>query len=122
MNENIYIMPDVSILKAIGEKFRFLRLRRNITQKQLAEDTQLSLSTIKKIEKGEIASFDSFLRVLRMLHKLDCLTALVEEEDLTPSEYYKLRQSAKKHLRKRATKAKTQSKSQIPTQNTFSKW
>ncbi|MBQ9287327.1 MAG: hypothetical protein IJ212_02715 [Bacteroidaceae bacterium] len=55
------------------------------------------------MEKGEIKSFDSFLRILRTLGKLDVLQPLVDEEQLSPSEYYELVQSrAAKHQRKRA--------------------
>lgn len=106
IKENIYILSDVSISKLIGEKFKYLRLRQNITQKQLAEDTQLSLSTIKKIEKGEIASFNAFIRIARILGKLDVLSPLVEEEKLSPMEYYKLEQIHKKHERQRASSPK----------------
>ena len=118
MEENIYILSDSAISRKLGEKFRFLRLRQNITQRQLAEDTQLSLSTIKKIEKGEIASFDSFIRVLRMLGKLDELGPLVKEEGLSPNEYFELTQIAKKKIRLRASK----SKQTHPKGQKISKW
>ena len=39
----------------------------------------------QKIEKGEIGSFDSLLRVLRTLGKLDVFQPLVDEEQLSPS-------------------------------------
>ena len=104
MNENIYILSDSEIEKRIGEKFRTLRLRQNETQLKMAEESQLSLSTIKKIEKGDIASFDSFLRLLRMVGKLDVLNPLIEDEGLSPTEYYELSLQAKKKERKRASK------------------
>ena len=59
------------------------------------------MSSLKKIEKGEIGSFDSLLRVLRTLGKLDVLQPLVDEEHLSPSEYYNLVHTAK-HQRQRA--------------------
>ena len=59
-------------------------------------------SSVKKIEKGEIRSFDSLLRLLRTLGKLDVLQSLVEEEQLSPNEYYQLVQSSKTNQRKRA--------------------
>ena len=106
MNENIYILSDTEIEKRIGEKFRSLRLRQNETQVRMAEESQLSLSTIKKIEKGEMASFDSFIRMLRITGKLDVLTPLLEDEGLSPTEYYELSLLAKKKERKRASKTK----------------
>lgn len=101
MND-IYLLTDRSILQRIGEKLKALRLKQNITQQSLAEAANVSLSTVKKIEKGEIRSFDAFLRMLRTLGKLDALQQLVEEEQLSPSEYYDMVQASKTHLRKRA--------------------
>ena len=63
MNENIYMLPDTVIAQKIGKKLRHMRLRQNYTQQKLGEDAQVSLSTIKKIEHGEIGSFDSFIRI-----------------------------------------------------------
>lgn len=104
--EDIIMLPDKMIEKKIGEKIRYLRLRGNMSQLKLATDTQLSLSTIKKIEKGEIKSFDSFIRVMRILRKLDILTPLIEEEPISPREYYELSLLKAKHQRQRASKQK----------------
>ena len=101
MND-IYMMTDMAILTKIGEKLKAARLRQNITQQSLAEAANVSLSTIKKIEKGEISSFDALLRLLRTLGKLDLLQQLVEEEQMSPNEYYYMVQSSKTKQRKRA--------------------
>ena len=100
--ENIYMLADGAILGKIGEKLRSVRLKQNITQQSLSEAANVSLSTIKKIEKGEIRSFDSLLRLLRTLGKLDVLQPLVEEDQLSPNEYFQLVQSSKTNQRKRA--------------------
>ena len=101
--DDIYMLADATILNRIGNKLKATRLKQNITQQSLADSAGVSLSSLKKIEKGEIGSFDSFLRVLRTLGKLDVLQSLVDEEQLSPSEYYKLVQSnAVKHQRQRA--------------------
>ena len=100
--ENIYMLSDTMILTKIGEHLKAVRLKQNITQQRLAEEAGVSLSSVKKIEKGEIGSFDSLLRVLRTLGKLDVLLPLVEEEQLSPSEYYEMMQKAGAHQRKRA--------------------
>ena len=101
MND-IYMLTDMVILTKIGEKLKNVRLKQNITQQSLAEAANVSLSTVKKIEKGEIRSFDALLRMLRTLGKLDVLQQLVEEEQLSPSEYYSMVQTSKTHQRKRA--------------------
>lgn len=100
--EDVYSLSDVVILSRIGGRIKSVRLKQNITQERLAEESGISLSSVKKIEKGEIGSFDSLLRVLRMLGLLDVLLPLVEEGQLSPSEYYNLVHSAGKKQRKRA--------------------
>ena len=103
--DDIYMLADTTILNRIGNKLKATRLKQNITQQSLADSAGISLSSLKKVEKGEIGSFDSFLRVLRTLGKLDVLQPLVDEEQLSPSEYYELVQSIKaKHQRKRASR------------------
>ena len=101
--DDIYMLADVVILNMIGGHLKAARLRQNITQQSLADAAGVSLSSLKKIENGEIGSFDSFLRVLRTLGKLDVLQPLVDDEQLSPSEYYHLVQSnTAKHQRQRA--------------------
>ena len=101
--DDIYMLADTTILDRMGNKLKATRLKQNITQQSLADAAGVSLSSLKKIEKGEIGSFDSFLRVLRTLGKLEVLQPLVDEDQLSPSEYYKLVQSnAAKHQRQRA--------------------
>ena len=103
--DDIYFLTDLDIAKRIGTNLKSMRLRQNITQSNLAESAGVSLSTLKKIESGDICSFDSFLRLLRTLRKLDVLQPLVEEEQLTPNEYWEFINKAKRKIRKRAGRA-----------------
>jgi len=65
---------------------------------------------VKKLEKGGIGSFDAFLRVLRTLGRLDVLNPL-EEEQLSPNEYYELARKAGAHRRMRAAGSRGVAKS-----------
>lgn len=105
--KDVYVLADEEIQRKIGDRLKALRLKQNITQQSLAEESGVSLSSVKKIEKGEIGSFDTLLRVLRTLGKLDVLLPLVEEEQMSPNEYYELMQKVGAHQRKRAAR-KTQ--------------
>ena len=96
------MLADAAICQKIGGRLKQARLKQNITQQSLAKAADVSLSSIKKIENGEIGSFDSLLRVLRILGMLDVLQPLVEEEQLSPSEYFNLVHSAKAKIRQRA--------------------
>lgn len=101
MEENIYMLPDGEIRRRVGQKIRRLRLRQNFTQASLAEQAQVSLTTLKKIEKGDISYFDSLMRVLRVLGELDLFSSLIKEEDMSPNEYFAFVVANKKQ-RKRA--------------------
>ena len=100
--EDIYILSDTQLNKRIGEKLKAVRLKRNITQQSLAEASSISLSSVKKVENGEIGSFDTLLRMLRTLGMLESISQLVEDEQLSPSEYYEIVNKTKKRSRKRA--------------------
>lgn len=100
--DNIYTLSDTQLGKRIGGKLKAIRLKRNITQQSLAEASSISLSSVKKVENGEIGSFDTLLRILRTLGMLESISALFEEEQISPSEYYEMVNKAKKQTRKRA--------------------
>ena len=102
MIENIYMLADGEICRRIGKKIRNLRLRQNITQMLLAEQSQISVSSVKKIENGEIGSFDSLMRVLRTLGELEIFSPLLKAEEMSPNEYLEFVEANKKKQRKRA--------------------
>ena len=108
-------ISDVQLVKRIGNKLKAVRLKRNITQQSLAEAASISLSSLKKIESGEIGTFDSLLRVLRTLGMLESIATLFEEDQMSPSEYYDMVNKSKKQTRKRAV-------GQIKTDKEESEW
>ncbi len=103
MEEDIYILSDGEIRRRIGQKIRHLRLRQDFTQMSLAEQAQVSLTTLKRIEKGDISYFDSLMRVLRILGELDVFSSLIREEEMSPNEYFEFVEASKKKQRKRAS-------------------
>lgn len=104
MVENLYMLSDTEIVKRISARLKEFRLKQNISRQDLADSAGVSVSSIVRIEDGEIKSFDSFLRILRTFGKMDILLPLVEEEELSPNEYFNAVQAAKKKIRKRASK------------------
>ena len=100
--EDIYVLSDAAILTKIGECIKSHRLKQNITQQSLGETANVSLSVVKKVEKGELHSFDVLLRLLRTLGLLEVLQPLVEEQELSPNEYYELMKKSRTRKRKRA--------------------
>lgn len=101
------MLSDAEITKRISAKLKELRLRQNISRQDMSISSGVSMSSIVRMEDGEIKSFETFLRVLRTLGKIDVLQPLLEDEELSPNEYFKLVHSAKIKLRKRASKSTT---------------
>ena len=101
------MLSDAEITKRISDKLKELRLKQNISRQNLSFSSEVSMSTIARMEDGEIKSFESFLRVLRTLGKIDVLLPLLEEEEISPNEYFKMVQSEKTKKRKRASKSHT---------------
>lgn len=106
MLDNIYILTDIELCSRIAAKIKTVRLKQNMSQAELADKSGVSISTIKRMEDGEVKNFESLIRVLRTLGKLDIFVPLVEEEQLSPNEYYELASKANKPKRKRKRASK----------------
>lgn len=101
--DDLYSLSDTIILRKIGSHLKSVRLKQNITQMDLAKSMDVSVSSLKNLENGNNCSLELFLRVIRTLGELDILTPLMEENKLSPSEYYEMEHSRAKYRRKRAT-------------------
>ena len=73
-------MSDTALAAFIGQFIRSKRMEQNITQAQLAKDAGISRSTLVLLEKGETASLNTLLQVLRILNQLHVLSAF----EITP--------------------------------------
>ncbi|MDE5664150.1 MAG: helix-turn-helix domain-containing protein [Muribaculaceae bacterium] len=102
MEESIYLLSDSEIRHRLGQKIKHLRLRQNFTQASLAQQAQVSVTTLKKIEKGDISYFDSLMRLLRILGQLDVFAPLIKDDEMSPNEYFEFVEASKKKQRKRA--------------------
>lgn len=78
-----HTLSDKAVSEQLGERFRALRLRHNMTQQELADATSLSLGTIKALEagKGKIATM---IAVMRELNCLDDLQSLLPPPIVSP--------------------------------------
>ena len=65
MLDNIYILTDTELCNRIAAKIKTVRLKQNISQAELADKSGVSISTIKRMEDGEVKNFESLIRVLR---------------------------------------------------------
>ena len=78
-------MTDDALLKLIGQRLASLRLARNLTQQQLAEQAGLGLRTVQRLELGATATqLSGFMRFCRVLGLLDRLETLIPEPAASP--------------------------------------
>jgi DNA-binding XRE family transcriptional regulator len=60
------LMSDAALLQELGQRIARLRLERNLSQSQLAEQAGISKRTLERLEAGAAATqLSLFLRVLR---------------------------------------------------------
>ena len=71
---------------ALCKRLESVRLSRNITQAQLAEEAGVSPRTIGRLEKGQGISLDTFIRVLRALGIQHSLETLLPDPTVRPIE------------------------------------
>jgi len=85
----------------LGRQLRSLRLRRNITQQQLAEQAGVALNAVKKLEAGTGSTLASMVKVVRTLERTDWLESLAPAVTISP-----LRMLKTKSVRRRASRKK----------------
>lgn len=97
-------MTDAALLQLIGERVAALRLARNLTQGQLAEQAGLGLRTVQRLELGAVATqLSGFIRVCRVLGLLERFDALLPQPAASPMAQLKL----KERKRRRASGRKS---------------
>lgn len=101
-------LNDAKIISELGKQLKQMRLNRNISQSQLAENSGIDRVTISKIENGRPASLKTWVQLTRAFGKLD-IWAAFEETSLLPLEKAKKKIAAK--TKKRASTLKGKAKS-----------
>ena len=78
------IATSEQIEGALCKKIENIRLARNITQAEIANEAGVSLRTIGRLEKGQGVSLDTFIRVLIALGIHQNLEALLPDPSIRP--------------------------------------
>jgi len=71
---------------ALCKRLESIRLSRNITQAQLAEEAGVSTRTIGRLEKGQGVSVDTFIRIMMAFGIQQNLEALLPDPTVRPIE------------------------------------
>jgi putative transcriptional regulator len=85
-NIEFSVATSDQIEAALCKRLESIRLSRNITQAQLAEEAGVSLRTIGRLEKGQGVSVDTFIRIMMALGIQQSLEALLPDPTVRPIE------------------------------------
>jgi transcriptional regulator with XRE-family HTH domain len=82
---------DASVLAELGARLAALRLDRNMTQAQLAEEAGVSKRSVERLESGDTSpQLSGFIRVCRVLGIAERFDVLVPESAPSPVQLLKL--------------------------------
>lgn len=102
-NIDFTIATSDQIEAVLCKRLESIRLSRNITQVKLADEAGVSPRTIRRLEKGQGVSLDTFIRVIRALSIQHNFEALLPDPSIRPIE----RVSSNTGIRQRASSAKS---------------
>ena len=102
---NFYEYSTPELVRLLGERFKEYRMRCNLTQKEVAEQSGIGLTTIHKFENGTAGnlSLSTFILLLKVIGQVDALDDVLPE---LPDSPYLVRKEEKKAQRIRHAKSK----------------
>lgn len=115
MSENTYInwsiLNDEAIEKKIGFYVKRVRQRQGKTQQELAQQADISRSTLSLLEAGESGNLKTLIKVLRVLQKLSAFKEFEFIETFSPLALAEAQHPTIKRVRKKAISKSTPKKS-----------
>lgn len=99
------LKPDFStasseaIIAALCKRLEEIRLSRNISQAELAENAGVSRSTLTRLADGNSVSLDSFVRIMQALDLTSHLVALLPDPGIRPVDRVRLGGSERQRAR-----------------------
>lgn len=103
MNElsNIQRTPVSEIIQALGRRFKEYRLAARLTQKEVAEQSGVSLLTIRRFELGYSynITMGNFIALLKAIDFSDGISEILPELPISPYALAKLEEKKPKRVR-----------------------
>ena len=101
--KELYEYSTPELIRLLGLRFKEYRMRCNLTQKEVAEQSRIGLKTIHKFENGISGnlSLATFILLLKVVGQVNALDDLLPE---LPESPYLIRKEEKKAQRIRHTK------------------
>jgi transcriptional regulator with XRE-family HTH domain len=102
---DLYEYSTPELVRLLGSRFKDYRMRCNLTQKEVAEQSGIGLTTIHKFENGTAGnlSLSTFILLLRVVGQVNALDEVLPE---LPESPYLVRREEKKAQRIRHTNKK----------------
>jgi transcriptional regulator with XRE-family HTH domain len=102
---DFYEYSTHELVRLLGSRFKEYRMRCNLTQKEVAEQSGIGLTTIHKFENGTAGnlSLSTFILLLRVIGQVNALDDVLPE---LPESPYLVRREEKKAQRIRHTNKK----------------
>jgi len=88
------------IIEEVGKRLKDYRIRRKLTQQEVADLAGISVFSVTQIERGKAVTLNIFLSVLRVLRLLDNLELFIPEIGISPIELLKLKGKTIKRIKK----------------------
>ena len=100
---DLYEYSTPELVRLLGIRFKEYRMRCNLTQKEVAEQSGVGLTTIHKFENGTAGnlSLSTFILLLKVVGQINSLGDLLPE---LPDSPYLIRKDEKKAQRIRHSK------------------
>ena len=85
--KRFFFLPVQNFTEELGYRISVARRVKGLTQSQLAKKSQTSLTTYKRIEKGDMtASIGTILSILYCLDELESCQSILESIECIPPE------------------------------------
>ena len=105
--------PTKDLEVELGLEIRRMRLRQDRTQRQLADEANISLSALKKLETGRGSGVRTLILVARALGRTDWLKSFAPPEpSISPMKLWIDQNEAETGKRKRASRKRNPKESQ----------
>ena len=100
--KDYYEYSGPELVRLLGARFKEYRLRCNMTQKEVAQQSGITVTTIHKFESGSASnlSLGTFLQLLKAIEQIDEIENLLPE--LPESPYLYDKQNKKQRIRHKA--------------------
>ena len=93
-------LSNSAIIEEVGKRLKDYRIRRKLTQQEVADHAGISIFSVAQIERGKAVTMGVFLSVLRTLRLLENFEMFIPEIGISPIELLKLKGKTPKRIKK----------------------